>query len=316
MDLGKVIVLMGGEGPEREVSLSTGNTVLAALKRQNVNVQALDATAGFVHELLRQQPSRVFIALHGTDGENGNIQGLLETLRIPYTGSSPLASVLGMHKMMAKRLWQAAGLPTPPACILHTLNDINSFIDVVGFPIAIKPVNQGSSVGVSKITSRAELEQAFHKAAQYGTVMAEQWISGDEYAFGILGDIDLPPIQIVVPTGEFYDYQAKYHSDSTQYLLDNDLDEREKQHAQGIARHAFQAINASALGRVDMLRDANGDFWLLEVNTVPGLTDHSLLPMAARAYGIDIDTLVMEILQSSCLSTVSSLNLLVGHGNT
>lgn len=292
---GKVVVLMGGNGAEREVSLETGNTVITALQQHGIEVESIDAVPGFVEKLLKAKPDRVFIALHGMLGEGGAVQGLLDTLGIPYTGSGVIGSALGMDKIRSKKVWQAIGLPTPPFCSLNSEHDADEFINSFGLPLAIKPVSEGSSVGITKLTNKGNFKAAYNLAAKYGAVMLEQWITGEEYTVGILNNKPLPPINIV-PADNFYDYQAKYKSNATQYLCPGPISKPEQEYLKQLALDAFNSVGAKVWGRVDFVRDLNGDFWILEVNTIPGLTSHSLVPKAAKEMGIAIDELVLEIL--------------------
>jgi len=292
---GKVVVLMGGNGAEREISLETGNTVITALQQHGIEVESIDAVPGFVDKLIKAQPDRVFIALHGMLGEGGAVQGLLDTLGIPYTGSGVLGSALGMDKIRSKKIWQAIGLPTPPFCSLNAEHEADEFISSFGLPLVIKPVYEGSSVGITKLTNKGNFKAAYNLAAKYGAVMLEQWITGEEYTVGILNNQALPPINIM-PVENFFDYHAKYKSEATKYSCPGDISQAEQAYLKQLALDAFNAVGAKVWGRVDFIRDLNGDFWILEVNTIPGLTSHSLLPKAAKESGIEIDELIVEIL--------------------
>lgn len=302
---GKVVVLMGGIGAEREVSLGSGNGVIAALQASGIEVEGIDAVPGFVDKLIKAKPDRVFIALHGLFGEGGSVQGLLDVLNIPYTGSKLIGSALGMDKVRSKRVWQSLGLPTPPFRVWTSEKDVDTFIDAFGLPLAIKPVFEGSSVGVSKLTNRGDLLAAYELAAQYGEVMIEPWIIGEEYTVGILNNKPLPTINVVA-SENFYDYAAKYKSDKTQYLCPGAISSKEQAYLQSLALEAFQAIGAVHWGRVDFIRDLNGDFWILEVNTVPGLTTHSLVPKAAAKLGMSYNNVVLEILKHTLTAESNS----------
>lgn len=307
---GKVVVLMGGNGAEREVSLKTGNTVISALQKHGVEVESIDATPGFpgfVEKLIIAKPDRVFIAMHGMIGEGGSVQGLLDTLGIPYTGSGVLGSAIGMDKIRSKRLWQAIGLPTPPFSILNSEHDVDEFINAFGLPLAIKPVHEGSSIGVTKLTNKSNFKAAYTLAAKYGTVMLEQWITGEEYTVSIFNDEPLPAIN-VVPVENFHDYAAKYSNNNTSQNSTgcNEVAAEEQDYLQKLALAAFNAIGAKFWGRVDIIRDLNGDFWLLEVNTTPELTSNSLMLKAAKAVGINEDDLVIEILKQTLSASSKS----------
>jgi D-alanine-D-alanine ligase len=296
---GRVAVLMGGLSAEREVSLKSGEAVLATLQRRGVDVTGIDAGSDVLQQITGSGCERVFIILHGRGGEDGVIQGGLELLGIPYSGSGILASALGMDKMRSKRIWRGAGLPTPDYEVLSGNCDFAGVAERLGLPLIVKPVHEGSSIGMSKVESSDELQPAFAEAARYDhEVIAEQWIAGSEYTVAILGEQALPPICLQTPHS-FYDFAAKYQADTTQYLCPCGLNDEEEQQLQTLALDAFRAVGAEGWGRVDAMRDAEGRFWLIEVNTVPGMTDHSLVPMAAQAAGIPFDQLVWKILESS-----------------
>lgn len=298
-DYGRVVVLYGGDSAEREVSLVSGAAVLAALEHSGVDARGYDLAAGGLTGLEALAPDRVFIALHGRGGEDGTLQGALELLKIPYTGSGVLASALGMDKQRSKQLWQALGLPTPASCMLGSDSDWSAVTELLGLPLVIKPVHEGSTLGISIVDSREALESAYREAARFdAAVMAERFIEGDEYTVSLLGDSVLPPIRVEVPNG-FYDYQAKYHSDATVYHLPCGLAAEEEAELGALCRDAFAAIGGCGWGRVDVMRDGAGQFWLLEVNTVPGMTSHSLVPQSAAHAGLDFDALVLRILDTS-----------------
>jgi D-alanine-D-alanine ligase len=294
-DFGKVAVLLGGKSAEREVSLNSGNAVLAALKRSGVNAHAFDTAHLPLHDL--ETYDRVFIALHGRYGEDGTVQGALELMGIPYTGSGVLASSLGMDKWRTKLMWQATGIVTPAFEIVEAESDFAAIEARLGLPLFVKPANEGSSVGISKVKQAGGLKAAYMEAAKYDAlVIAEQFIGGGEYTVGILGDTALPIIRIV-PANEFYDYEAKYLRDDTQYLCPCGLEAGQEKLIQQEALKAFQILDGRGWGRVDFLMDENGRHYFLEANTSPGMTDHSLVPMGARAAGISFDQLVLNILE-------------------
>lgn len=292
---GKVAVLMGGNSAEREVSLQTGEAVFAALQRKGVETVLIDTKEEYISKLQEGNFSCAFIALHGRGGEDGTIQGLLECLNIPYTGSGVLGSALSMDKVRCKRIWQSIGLATPPFAIWEPGSGPDDYVKIFGLPLSVKPVYEGSSVGVTRVNSASAFEKACANASQYGLVMIEPWIIGDEYTVGILGNQALPSIQITA-SETFYDYHAKYIAEDTQYVCPSPIDPQEEQNLQALALQAFKAVGAKGWGRVDFIRDLNGDYWILEVNTVPGMTSHSLVPMAAKVAGLSFDELVMEIL--------------------
>ncbi|HZV99842.1 MAG TPA: D-alanine--D-alanine ligase [Methylophilaceae bacterium] len=301
---GKVAVLMGGRSGEREVSLKSGSAVLAALQRSGVNAQAFDPAERPLHELAGFD--RVFIALHGRYGEDGTIQGALEIMGIPYTGSGVMASAVGMDKWRTKLLWRAAGIATPNFELVDADSDYAGIEARLGLPLFVKPANEGSSIGISKIKQKGELRAAFEEAAKADPlVIAEKFIGGGEYTVGILGDMALPVIRIV-PANEFYDYEAKYLRNDTQYLCPCGLPQEQEDRIRAEAVQAFRVVGGRGWGRVDFLMDESGDHYFLEVNTSPGMTDHSLVPMAAKAAGIDFDTLVFQILE---MATVSDLRM-------
>ena len=298
-DFGKVAVLFGGWSGEREVSLKSGNAVVQALQRRGVDVQGIDADKNVLEKLSKGKFDRVFIALHGRGGEDGVMQGALEVLGIPYTGSKVLGSALGMDKLRAKRLWVNAGLPTPTFRTMGEHTDLPGLARELGLPLIIKPAHEGSSLGVAKVTQLDELAAAWQAArALDNVVLAERCVTGAEYTATILGEEVLPLVRIDTPHA-FYDYHAKYIANDTRYLCPCGLDALSEQAMQVIAMQAFQVLGCSGWGRVDFMRDEQGRPWLIEVNTVPGMTDHSLAPMAARQVGIEFDDLVWKILETS-----------------
>lgn len=299
---GRVVVLYGGVSAEREVSLRTGKAVLDALQRQGIAADGLDIGPHALSQLEQKPIDHAFIALHGKLGEDGVIQGVLEMLGIPYTGSGVLASALAMDKMRSKWLWQSQQLPIPPYRIVSssvTREQLQSVVDELGTVLMVKPNAEGSSVGMSKVESVASLHEAILQAAKFDdTVIVERWMSGGEYTVGILDDEVLPSIRIETPRA-FYDYEAKYHSNTTRYHCPSGLPADEEHALQALAKRAFQALGCRGWGRVDFMRDQNGQFRLLEVNTVPGMTATSLVPMAAKAHGLSFDELVLRILETA-----------------
>ena len=291
---------MGGHSAERDVSLNSGTAVLQALQSAGIDAHGLDtATEDFLKVLEHEQYTRAFIALHGRGGEDGVIQGALETLGIPYTGSGVLGSALAMDKLRAKQVWKAAGIPTPEFSVLADAGAVETIKDALQYPVIVKPAHEGSSIGISKVESAAALPAAWQEASRYDTaVIAEQWIDGQEYTTGILNDEALPLIRLETPN-VFYDYEAKYEADSTRYLIPCGLKAVQESELQTLSLTAFEALGASGWGRADFMLDASGKPWFIEVNTVPGLTDHSLVPMAANAAGCDFETLVCRILDTS-----------------
>jgi D-alanine-D-alanine ligase len=293
---GKVAVMFGGKSAEREVSLKSGAAVLAALLRSGVDAHAFDPATRGLHELQEQGFQRVFIALHGRYGEDGTVQGALELMGIPYTGSGVMGSALAMDKFRTKLVWQAMNLPVPDFALLTATSDWDAVVQQLGLPLFVKPANEGSSVGISKVKSVGDLPAAYAEAAGYDAiVIAERFIGGGEYTAAILGSQALPVIKIV-PANEFYDYEAKYLRNDTQYLCPSDLSADKEAEMQQLALQAFAVIGGAGWGRVDFLKDEAGKLYLLEINTSPGMTDHSLVPMAARAAGKSFEQLVVEIL--------------------
>lgn len=295
---GRVAVLMGGLSAERQVSLNSGNAVLNALTSQGVDAHGVDVGKDILQVLSQGNFDRAFIVLHGRGGEDGTMQGALEILGLPYTGSGVMASALAMNKLKTKQLWSAQNLPTPPYRVLSGEN-LDQAADDLGLPLFIKPSNEGSSIGITKVSSKDQLHKAWQEAAKYDReIIAEGLVQGAEYTASILGDQALPLIRLETPH-EFYDYQAKYHADTTQYHCPCGLDSDIEAELQSLAMKAFTAVGASGWGRVDLFLDQAGLPWLIEVNTVPGMTDHSLVPMAAKTAGISFEELVLRILQQT-----------------
>ena len=299
MSFGKVAVLLGGKSAEREVSLKSGGMVLNALRSRGVDAHAFDPAERSLEELLKQKFARVFIALHGRFGEDGTLQGALEWLGIPYTGSGVLASALAMDKLRTKLLWHAEGLPTPPYEVLGKDSNLEAVAKRLRMPLFVKPASEGSSVGMTKVRAAAALDEAYALAVNYDpVVIAEKFIDGPELTAAILGDDVLPVIRIETPR-EFYDYEAKYLASDTRYLIPSGLSARKEKDIQALCLRAFRALGCRGWGRVDLMLDKRGRPYLLEVNTAPGMTDHSLVPMAARATGLSYEDLCVRILEGS-----------------
>jgi D-alanine-D-alanine ligase len=289
---------MGGRSAERDVSLKSGRAVLEALRRRGVDAHPVDPGPDLIAKLAAAGYQRAFVALHGRGGEDGQIQGALETLGLPYTGSGVLGSALGMDKYRCKLVWRGLGLPTPEFEMIEDAADLAKAASL-GFPLMVKPSHEGSSIGMARADNPEQLRASWERAAHYDAqVLAERWIEGAEYTVSILDGQALPLIRLETPNA-FYDYEAKYLSDSTRYLCPCGLPAPREQELQRVALAAFEAVGASGWGRVDLLVDDELRAWLIEVNTVPGMTDHSLVPMAARAQGIDFEELVWRILETS-----------------
>jgi D-alanine-D-alanine ligase len=297
-DFGRVAVLLGGTSSERAVSLDSGRNCLEALQRRGVDAHAVDGTQALVAALVAKKFDRVFNIMHGGDGENGVVQGLMDALRVPYTGSGVLGSSLSMDKIRTKQVWLSLGLSTPRYVRLSSSADMQAAVRSLGLPVIVKPSCEGSSVGVTRVFRDEDLNAAVELAAKYpGELLLEQLIQGEEYTVSILGEQVLPTIRIV-PKGEYYDYHAKYVAEDTQYLCPG-LQGAAEEEMQELALAAFKAAGCSGWGRVDVMRDKQGNNYLLEVNTAPGMTSHSLVPKAARAIGIEFDELVWRILETS-----------------
>jgi len=298
-EFGRVAVLMGGDSTEREISLLSGNAVLAGLKRRGVDAHAFDPREQALPALLAERFDRVWIALHGPGGEDGTLQGALEYLGVPYTGSGVMGSAIGMDKLRTKRLAQSVGVATADYVVLRGQQDFELALDRLGVPMIVKPATQGSSVGMSKVQEAGDLPAAYAAAARIeSSVFAEGWISGREYTVAVLQGQALPAIRIETPR-TFYDYEAKYFRDDTRYFCPCGLSVPAEQHLANLAVAAFDAVGAGGWGRADFMMDTTGRPLLLEVNTIPGMTDHSLVPMAARAAGIDFDELAWRVLETS-----------------
>ena len=298
---GRVAVLLGGTSSEREVSLDSGRNVLEALRARGVDATAVDGIPALAEALVQKRFDRVFNILHGHKGggEDGIVQGLMESFGMPYTGSGVLGSALGMDKVRTKQVWLSLGLPTPHYARLLPGDDVHAAAATLGLPVIVKPANEGSSVGVTRVFQDGDLQAAIELAARYdGELLMEQMIVGDELTVAILGDVALPSIRIV-PKGEWYDYHAKYQAEDTQYLCPG-LEGDDETEIGRIALAAFQAAGCAGWGRVDVMRDrASGRFYLLEVNTAPGMTSHSLVPKSARQVGIGFEELCWRILETT-----------------
>ncbi len=303
-DFGKVAVLMGGWSAERQVALWSGDAVHKALLSLGVDAHAVDATPERVFGLKKEGFDRAFNVLHGTGGEDGTVQAVLDLIGLPYTGSGVLASALAMDKLRSKRIWRSEGLPTPDSRVLGSADDALAAVDALGLPLIVKPSDEGSSVGITKLKRREDAPAAFALAAGDSgrTVMAERFIGGgsygQEFTCAILGDTALPTIRIV-PPGEFYDYDAKYLSDDTRYYCPSGLPDELERRVRALCLRAFDALGACGWGRIDFLLDGDNQPWLLEANLVPGMTSHSLVPMAAKAVGLSFADLCWRILEST-----------------
>ncbi len=295
-----VAVLLGGRSSEREVSLQSGEAILSALQNSGIAAEAVDTKEDDWLLTVGKNFKHVFIALHGGDGEDGTVQGALQNIGVSYTGSSVAACALSMDKVRTKYMWKGMDFPSPEFCVLADQTDWQNVCNSFG-KVVVKPATEGSSIGMAIVDTADELKSAYLNAKKYcGTVMAEQWIEGEEYTVSILGDRILPAIRLQT-NNVFYDYEAKYLSDQTQYFIPCGLDVVVEKKLQALALQAFESVGGSGWGRVDFMSDKNGNFYLLEVNTVPGMTSHSLVPMAAKAEGISFEQLVEEILRLSVI---------------
>jgi D-alanine-D-alanine ligase len=295
--LGKIAVLMGGLSAEREISLMSGGNVLEALRKAGLDAHGFDPAEREIFELKRDGYTRVFIALHGRYGEDGTVQGALELMRIPYTGSGVMASALAMDKVRTKMVWTAAGIPTPRFEVISAQSDWTGVVSRLGLPVIVKPAREGSTIGLTKVMEAADLPQAYATAAKHDPlVMAEEFISGEELTAGFLGETALPLIRIEAPQGN-YDYQNKYFSDETKYHCPCGLPDPEEQRIRALVMKSAQALGCAGWGRADLIRRADGSVQFLEMNTSPGMTGHSLVPMAARQAGLSFNDLVVGILE-------------------
>lgn len=296
-DFGKVAVLLGGRSAERAISLRSGHAVLDALLRQGVDAHPFDPSKQHMEQLLQQGFNRAHIALHGRYGEDGTVQGALELMGIPYTGSGVMASALAMDKWRTKLLWEAAGISTPHHILINEQSDFAKVAQEVGLPLIVKPGREGSTIGLSKVEDVNDLPVACGLAAQHDAmVLAEQFIEGTELTAAILGDVALPLVRIEVESG-LYDYEAKYLSDRTRYFCPSGVANTQEQSIQAQALRAHRVLGCEGWSRVDVILDKSGRPYFLEINTSPGMTDHSLVPMAAKAAGISFDDLVLRILE-------------------
>lgn len=299
----KIAVLLGGHSAEREVSLNSGAAVLAGLREGGVDAHPIDPRDTDVTQLKSMGFKKVFIALHGRGGEDGTLQGLLELIGLPYTGSGVMASAISMDKLRSKLLWQGAGLPVAPWVALtrkdfaRGLDDaVNTQIAALGLPLIVKPSREGSSVGMSKVNEASQLGAALELAFQHDEeVLIEKWLSGPEFTLAVLGEEILPSIRIQ-PAGTFYDYEAKYLSDETQYFCPAGLSDELEAQLRDLVKKAWTVLGCHGWGRIDAMQDSDGQFYLLEANTSPGMTSHSLVPMAARQAGLSFSQLVVKIL--------------------
>jgi D-alanine-D-alanine ligase len=296
---GRVAVVMGGNSAEREISLISGKAVLESLLRSQVDAYGIDADSTLLQQLMKAPPARVFLMLHGRDGEDGKLQGALEWMGLPYTGSGVLASALAMDKIRSKLLWLQLGLPTAEFVELNEHSDFAAVLQQLG-ACFVKPVFEGSSIGIGTAETVVQLQAAWREANKFDAqVMAERWIRGREYTVSLLGDEVLPVIELE-SANTFYDYEAKYVSSQTRYHCPAALSAAKATEIRHLALAAYQSLGCTGWGRVDVMQDKDGKFWLLEVNTAPGMTSHSLVPMAAKVAGLDFDALVLRILHSSC----------------
>lgn len=296
-EFGKVAVMFGGDSAERAVSLKSGAAVLAAFLRDGLDAHAFDPAERPLAALREEGFARVFVAMHGRGGEDGTLQGALDLMKIPYTGSGVLASALAMDKWRSKLVWQAAGLPVPDYVMLDAATDFAAVEARLGLPLFVKPANEGSSIGITKVKAPGGLRAAYETAAQYDTlVIAERYLGGGEFTVGIIDSRALPVIRIV-PATEFYDYDAKYLRDDTEYRIPSGLQAALEARMQEMAQRAFAVLGCRGWARIDIMLDGEGNPYVLEANTAPGMTDHSLVPMAARAAGIPFDRLVVEVLE-------------------
>ncbi|KEF31230.1 MAG: D-alanine--D-alanine ligase [Gammaproteobacteria bacterium] len=299
--LGRVAVFMGGDSAEREVSLKSGQAVLAALQSAGVDAYAVDVRGCLLKTVESPEFDRVFIALHGRGGEDGTLQAILSQAGIPYTGSEMLASALAMDKLRTKYVFEGCGLPTPRFRTMQSEDEAVQIISELKPPLSVKPAREGSSIGIRKVQTAQELADAYREAEQLDAqVLVEEWIEGPEFTVSLLQDRALPAIGLRASTDHvFYDYEAKYLADDTNYRVPCGLAPEDEIRLQQLALDAFRVVGCRTWGRVDVMQDQDGDFWLLEVNTVPGMTDHSLVPMAARAAGIGFEELVVRILRDT-----------------
>lgn len=293
---GRVAVLLGGDSAEREISLQSGEAVYHALKARGVDASLIDTHEHDIATL--GDFDRAFIALHGRGGEDGTVQGVLEYLGVPYTGSGVLASALAMDKIRSKQLWNGIGLPTPEFYLVNNKDEALKLAEKVNYPLIFKPSKEGSSIGMSKVENKSEFLPAYEEAEKYDQVLMERWITGAEYTVAIVGKSALPAIKLETEN-IFYDYEAKYKSNDTKYICPCGLSKQELNEIEHLALESFKSLGCKGWGRVDFMRDDKGQFYLLEVNTVPGMTSHSLVPMAAKEAGMSFENLVLNILEQT-----------------
>lgn len=308
-EFGKVAVLYGGRSSERAISLQSGENILNSLLNQGIDAHGIDLDENVAQILIEGKFERAFIALHGKEGEDGVVQGLLQLLGIPFTGSGVAASALAMDKARAKLVMNGLRIPTPVFGVAKDVETANEIAQKIGFPISVKPVAEGSSIGVTRVANLAGMASAFHKAARYGDVIIEKWIDGKDFFVSVVGETVLPSVEVHA-AGGFYDYQAKYESHETKYLCPAPISLAKERALRALAYRAFCALGCEGWGRVDLMQDSNGKFWVLEVNTIPGMTSHSLVPMSANAAGMSFDDLVLMILEQTL--QVESTSELVG----
>jgi len=298
-DFGKVAVLMGGESAEREISLESGKAVHSALLTIGVDSHIIDYQKDSFSRLINNNFDRVFLALHGRGGEDGTIQKELDSIGLPYTGSDASGSALAMNKIKSKSIWLNAGLSTPNSVEIHQNSDWKNVVEKIGLPIMVKPVREGSSFGATKVVQKENLFSAWSNASQFDDqVMAESWVEGDEYTVPILDEVVLPMIKLETKR-EFYDYEAKYNDSDTKYICPCGLDKALELTIGKVSKKACKLLGVSGWGRVDLMIDSNNQEWLIEVNTIPGMTSHSLVPMSAKKAGISFEHLVIKILATS-----------------
>jgi|TARA_B100000795_G_scaffold16231_1_gene10889 D-alanine-D-alanine ligase len=298
-DFGKVAVLMGGRSAERSISLLSGEAVFSALQSQGVDAHKVDVKCDISQKLTEGQFDRAFIMLHGRGGEDGEIQGVLDSLEIPYTGSELTGAVLSMNKALSKSIWQQLNLPTASYCHVNKDTEPNELINKLGLPLIVKPVNEGSSIGMTKVENKKDLKAAIDDALSFDSeVIAECWIDGDEYTVAILEGVSLPVILLKTPN-KFYDFNAKYEANTTEYLCPAGLNKKDEEYCQELSLLAFEGLRMKGWGRVDLMRDKCGKFYLIEANSIPGMTNYSLVPMAAKQVGLNFEELVLKILSLS-----------------
>ena len=303
MSLGRVAVLMGGPSAEREISLISGNAVLEALRSRKVDAHPFDPAERELFDLKREGFARVFIALHGRFGEDGTVQGALEVMRIPYTGSGVMASALAMDKWRTKLVWDASGIPTPRFAIVKKTTDWGKVADLLGMPVIVKPAHEGSTIGLTKVRVASDLPAAYELAARYDSlVIAEEFIAGQELTASVLGDTALPLVRIEAPEGN-YDYQNKYFTDVTKYYCPAGVRAELEDEIRQVTLKSFRVLGCRGWGRADLILRPDGSYSFLEMNTSPGMTGHSLVPIAAKAAGLSYPDLCVRILEDARLDS-------------